>query len=83
MWSASSPGRFTPGERAPIRLGEEAGWTPEPVWTTWRKFLTLLGLELRLLGRPTQPVAIHSPNISVRRVKSRIKINHKRTYESA
>jgi hypothetical protein len=34
-WSASRPGRFTPGERAPGTLGYEVGWTPEPVWTTW------------------------------------------------
>jgi hypothetical protein len=24
---------FTPGERAPVSIGEEAGWAPEPVWT--------------------------------------------------
>jgi hypothetical protein len=25
--------RFTPGERTPIPIGQEAGWAPEPVWT--------------------------------------------------
>jgi hypothetical protein len=53
-WSASRPGRFIPGE-----------WDPDTHWIgDWvnpraglddlekRKFLTLLGLELRTLGRP-------------------------------
>jgi hypothetical protein len=26
--------RFTPGERAPVHIGWEVEWTPEPVWTT-------------------------------------------------
>jgi hypothetical protein len=25
--------RFTPGERSPAPIGQEAGWAPEPVWT--------------------------------------------------
>jgi len=28
-----SAGRFTPGARAPVPTGQEAGWVPEPVWT--------------------------------------------------
>jgi hypothetical protein len=36
-WSASRPSRFTPGERAPVSTGQQAGWAPETVWTTWRK----------------------------------------------
>jgi len=31
-WSASLPGRFTPGERLTVW---EAQWTPEPVCTLW------------------------------------------------
>jgi hypothetical protein len=31
-WSASRPGRFTPRGKS-----HEVGWTPEPVWTTWRR----------------------------------------------
>jgi hypothetical protein len=42
-WSASRPGRIT----------FLPGWIPEPVWTTWRKFLTTLGIEFR----PLRPVA--------------------------
>jgi hypothetical protein len=53
-WSASRPGRFTPGERAPgthwiggwvcLRTGLDD--------VEKRKFLTLPGLELRPLCRP-------------------------------
>jgi hypothetical protein len=35
-WSASRPGRFTPGKEPPVPIGKEAGWAPEPVWTLWR-----------------------------------------------
>jgi hypothetical protein len=28
-WSASHPGRFIPGERAPVPIGQEAGWGSE------------------------------------------------------
>jgi hypothetical protein len=36
-WSASRPCRFTPGERGPVPIGQEAGWAPETVWMTWRR----------------------------------------------
>jgi hypothetical protein len=36
-WWASCLGRFTPGERDTVRIGEEVGWAPEPVWTVWRR----------------------------------------------
>jgi hypothetical protein len=49
-WSASHPSRFTPGGSPPIPIGYKAGWAPELVWTTWRKFFILPGLNL-------QPVA--------------------------
>jgi hypothetical protein len=32
--SASCPGGFTSEEITPVPIGGEAGWTPEPVWTT-------------------------------------------------
>jgi hypothetical protein len=31
-WSASYPGRFTPG-KGPVPIVQEAGWDPGPVWT--------------------------------------------------
>jgi hypothetical protein len=33
----SRSGHFTPGERAPVPTGQEAGWAPEPVWMLLRK----------------------------------------------
>jgi hypothetical protein len=51
-WSASSPGRFTPGERAPAThwvggwVGPRAGLDD----VEKRKFLTLPGLDLRATG---------------------------------
>jgi hypothetical protein len=55
-WSASRPGHFTPGERAPSTLWK-GGWVDprtglDDVEKT--KFLTLPGLELRPLGRPAR-----------------------------
>jgi hypothetical protein len=33
-WSASRPGRaLPPGKGPPVPFVQEAGWTPEPVWT--------------------------------------------------
>jgi hypothetical protein len=48
-WSASRPGRFTLGERSPGThcVGPRAGLDDVEKW----KFLTIPGLELRLLGR--------------------------------
>jgi hypothetical protein len=40
--------------KPPIPIGYEAERASEPVWTTWGKFLTLPGLELRPLGRPAR-----------------------------
>jgi hypothetical protein len=52
-WSASRPARFIPGERAPSTLWIE-GWVDPRAGlddVEKRKFLTLLGLELRPIGR--------------------------------
>jgi hypothetical protein len=60
-WSASRPGRFTPGERAPNTqwiggwLGPRAGLDD----VDKRKFLTLPGLELRPLGRPARSQSVY------------------------
>jgi hypothetical protein len=33
-WSAICPGRaLPPGKGPPVPIVQEAGWTPEPVWT--------------------------------------------------
>ena len=31
------PSRFTPGERTLVPTEQEAGWTPELVWSFWRR----------------------------------------------
>jgi hypothetical protein len=36
-WSASRAGSFILEERAPVPIGYEAGWFPEPIWTLWRR----------------------------------------------
>jgi hypothetical protein len=52
-WSASRPGRFTPGERAPGThwIGGWVGPRASLDDMEERKFLTLRGLELRSHGR--------------------------------
>jgi hypothetical protein len=55
-WSASHPGRFTHGERAP-GTHWTGGWVGPSAGLydlEKRKFLTLPGFELRLLGRPAR-----------------------------
>ena len=37
-WSASRPGRFTPGKKTPVHIQEVAGVAPETVWAMWRNF---------------------------------------------
>jgi hypothetical protein len=60
-WSASRPGRFTPGERAPGAhlIG---GWMNPRAGLEdleRKKFFTLPGLELRSLGRPASSQSLY------------------------
>jgi hypothetical protein len=60
-WSASRPGRFTPGERAPGThwIG---GWVHLSAGVDdleKRKFLTLPGLELRPISRPSRSQSLY------------------------
>jgi hypothetical protein len=32
-----APAALPPGKEPPVPIGEEGRWTPEPVWTTWRR----------------------------------------------
>jgi hypothetical protein len=60
-WSTPCPGRFTPGEKAPDTHWT-GGWVdPRPGLddVEMRKFLTLPGLELQLLGRPARSQSIY------------------------
>jgi len=31
-----APIALPPGKEPPVRIGYEAGWDPEPVWTRWQ-----------------------------------------------
>jgi hypothetical protein len=60
-WSASRPGRFTPGERAPATHWT-GGWVDPRSGlddVEKRKFLTLPGLEIRPLGRPASSQSLY------------------------
>jgi hypothetical protein len=55
-WSASRPGRaLTPEKGPPLRIGQETGWAPEPVWT--QGLLPLPGTE------PPSPGLVRSQTI--------------------
>jgi hypothetical protein len=60
-WSASRPGHFIPGERAPG--SHWIGGCVDPRVSMEdkekRKFLTLLGIELRFLGRPASSQSLY------------------------
>jgi hypothetical protein len=48
-----APAALPRGEVAAVSIEEEAGWTPEPIWTLWRKNLVLP----RIRTPAVQPVA--------------------------
>jgi hypothetical protein len=54
-----APTDLFPGKEPPVPIGEEAGWAPEPVWTTRRKYLTLPGIELQPLRRPARSQSLY------------------------
>jgi hypothetical protein len=56
-WSASRPDSFSPGKEPPIRIGQEVGWTPEPVSTTWRRGNSLPYRDSNSDPSVAQPVA--------------------------
>jgi hypothetical protein len=51
-------------KRVPVPIGQEAGWAPEPVWTTWRREISLAPDWIRILG--FHPVSIPTLAASVR-----------------
>jgi hypothetical protein len=46
------------GKKPSVPIGEEAGWAPEPVWTTWRRKIL-------------DPTGIRTPTPVVQPVSSR------------
>jgi hypothetical protein len=65
-WSASGPGRFTPGERAPGAhwIGGWVGPRASLDYVVKRKFFIILGLELRPLGRSQSLYRLRYPGSS-------------------
>jgi hypothetical protein len=60
-WCGSRPCRFTPGER-PLSTHRIGDWVDPKTGLDngeMRKFLTLPGLELRLLGRPARSQSLY------------------------
>jgi hypothetical protein len=53
------PAALSSGKEPPVSIVYEIGWTPEPVWTTWRKLLTLPELELGPLGSPAHSQSLY------------------------
>jgi len=45
------PAAFSPGKEFPVSFGLGAGWSPEPVWTFWRrkKSFAPAGIELHFV----------------------------------
>jgi hypothetical protein len=61
-WSASLPGRaLPPGKGPPVPIVQEAGWTPEPVWTQrlQEKSFAPAGIEPRSPCRPARSQTLY------------------------
>jgi hypothetical protein len=41
------------GKGPTVSIGQKAGWAPEPVWTIKRNFLSLPGLKLQPVSKPS------------------------------
>jgi hypothetical protein len=55
-WLAPRPGRFTPGERDPVPIVQEAGWAPGSVWTT---AANLAPMGIRSPDRPARSESLY------------------------
>jgi hypothetical protein len=52
-----APAALSTGKESPVPIGEEAGWAPEPVWTTWRSENSCLHRDSNSDPYVVQPVA--------------------------
>jgi hypothetical protein len=55
-WLAPRPGRFTPHERDPVPIAQEAGWVPGPVWTAAEN---LASTGIRSPDRPARSESLY------------------------
>jgi hypothetical protein len=55
VWSASRPGRFTPG-KDPVPNVKEAGWAPGMIWTCAKN---LAPTRIRSLDRPVRSQSLY------------------------
>jgi hypothetical protein len=58
VWSASRPGRFTPGKDT-VPIVQEAGWTPGPVWTVAEN---VAPTGIRSPDRPVRNQSLYRPS---------------------
>jgi hypothetical protein len=59
-WSASRPCRFTPGERAPVRIGQEAVWAQSRSGRRGEeKILNPTGTRTPTPGRPARSQSLY------------------------
>jgi hypothetical protein len=65
-----APAALPPEKEPAVPIGYEVGWTPEPVWTTWRK--KILDPHRDSISNPSvvQPVASRYTNYNPLEVKS-------------
>jgi hypothetical protein len=52
-----APAALPPGKEPPVPIRWEVGWTPEPVWTTWRSENSCLHWDSNSHPSVVQPVA--------------------------
>jgi hypothetical protein len=65
-----APAALPPGKGPPVAIGLEAGWAPEPFWTTWRgENLTPTGTRTPNL-RPSSPEPVAKPTVLSRPTRS-------------
>ena len=63
-WSASRPGRFTPG-KDPVPIVQVAGWAPGPVWTGAENLAPPPGFDPRTVASRYTDWAIAAPYIYI------------------
>jgi hypothetical protein len=57
-WVVSSlPGHFTARKEPPVPIGQEVGWTSDPVWTAWRRYNSWSYQDSNFNPLVVQPVA--------------------------